>query len=30
MRRKVHYVIKPAHLWNSIANYGPHPERTNC
>lgn len=20
MRRKVHYVIKPAHLWNSIAN----------
>jgi len=20
MRRKVHYVIQPAHLWNSIAN----------
>src|SRR5688572_24562785 len=20
MRRKVHYVIKPSHLWNSIAN----------
>jgi type I restriction enzyme M protein len=22
MRRKVHYVIQPAHLWNSIANLG--------
>ena len=21
MRRKVHYVIQPAHLWNSIANF---------
>jgi type I restriction enzyme M protein len=20
MRRKVHYVIQPVHLWNSIAN----------
>jgi type I restriction enzyme M protein len=23
MRRKVHYVIQPAHLWNSIANLAP-------
>ena len=27
MRRKVHYVIQPAHLWNSIAHLAWHAER---
>jgi len=29
MRRKVHYVIKLEHLWNSIANLA-RPRTANC
>lgn len=27
MRRKVHYVIEPQHLWSSISEVGPPPKR---